>query len=137
MMHAVESQLQAVQYLKLVIDLPQVVLDHLLGGADFASYVLVLETLRDTPDDQHLFFAEAQLLLRSSALEGLGTVGLDDPVHTLLIEPGLASGDFADATHQQFGGDRTRQYPADASPQVVHRLLFVGTLGYEDQFRPA
>ena len=44
-MHAIQRQFQSVGDAKLVVDLAQVILDDLFGGAHFLGDIFVLETL--------------------------------------------------------------------------------------------
>ena len=57
-MDAVERQLQAVGNAQLVVDLAQIILDHLLGGADLLGDFLVAHALRHARDNQQFLVAE-------------------------------------------------------------------------------
>src|SRR5581483_791650 len=97
--HAVECEFEAVGDAEFVVNLTQVVLDDLLGSADFLGDVLVLHALGYAGNDLELFLAEARLVARSHKLGSLGAISLDDPVHAAIIEPCFAGMHFADAAN--------------------------------------
>src|SRR5579863_3961478 len=78
---AVERQLEPVAHAELVVDLAQVVLDHLLGGAELEGDLLVALALRDAGNDRHLLRREPRLVLRAHQRGGLSAISLDYPVH--------------------------------------------------------
>jgi len=71
-MHAIEREFQPIGDAELIVDFPQVVLDHLLRGANFLSDILVFQSLGNTADDHHLLLAESELVLGRSPLFCLG-----------------------------------------------------------------
>ncbi len=58
MVQAIKRKLEAIGNTKLVIDLAQIVLDHLLGGTELISNFLIALALRNAGDDGQLFRAK-------------------------------------------------------------------------------
>jgi len=114
-MQAVECQFEAVRDAELVIDLSQIVLDDLLGGAQLERDFLVPLALGNAGDDRHLFWRQAWLAARAHQCSGLRPVRVDHPVHRLIVDPGLAGGDSAHAADQQIGRDGARDDAAHAA----------------------
>src|SRR6185437_15942548 len=94
-MDAIERELKPVGDAELVIDLPEIILDHLLGSANFGGNFLVAHSLGDTGDDEQLLVRELGLRTRRGELCGLRTICLNYPVDALIVQPGLAGGDLA------------------------------------------
>ena len=103
MVQAVERQFQPVGYAQLVVYLAQVVLDHLFGGADLVGDLLVPHAARDAADDGQLFLGEFGQDARAGERTGLRAIGLDHPTDGLVVDPGLAVGDLANAFDQRSG----------------------------------
>lgn len=100
---AVQGKLQAIGDAELVVDLAEVVLDDLFGGADLVRDLFVAHAAGDAADDGQFLLGELGLDFRIGEAGGLGTVGFDDPADGLVVDPGLAFGDLADAFDEEIG----------------------------------
>ena len=86
-----------------------------------------------------------QLMMASSFLESLGwtlrvgqpgglrAIGLDDPADGLVVDPGFAIGDLADAFDEQVGRDGARHDAAHAAAVEFDDVGFVGLDDLDDQ----
>jgi len=126
---AVESELQAVGDTELVVDLAEVVLDDLLGGADLVSDFFVAHAAGDAADDGKLLFGELGLNLGVGEAGGLGAVGFDDPADGLVVDPCLAFGDLADTLNEEVRRDGARD---DATDAAAVEFDGVGLVGFAD-----
>lgn len=126
---AIESQLETIGDAELVVDLAQVVLDDLLGGADLVGDLFVAHAAGDAADDGQLLFGELGLDFGVGEAGGLGAVGFDDPADGLVVDPGLALGDLADAFDEEIGGDGAGHDSANAA---AVELDGVGLVGFGD-----
>jgi hypothetical protein len=133
MVETVQGELQAVGDAELVVDLAQVVLDDLFGGADLISDFLVAHAAGDATDDGQLLLRELGLDLGIGEIGGLGAVGLDDPTDGLIVDPGLAFGDLADTLDKEVGGDGARDNATDAAAVELDGVGFVGFADLDDQ----
>ena len=123
---AIEGQLQPVADAQLVVDLAQIILDHLLGGSQLVGNLLVALALGDAGDDGHLLGRELGLDARVDQGGGLGAISLDDPADRLIVDPGFAGRDAAHAAHQQVGRDGAADDAANAAAVQLDGLVFVG-----------
>ncbi len=133
MVETVESQLETVGDAELVVDLAQVVLDNLFGGADLVGDLFVAHAAGDAADDGQLFFGELGLDLGVGEAGGLGAVGFDDPADGLVVDPGLTLGDLADAFDEQVGGDGAGHDSANAAAVELDGIGFVGLGDLDDE----
>ena len=131
---AVESEFETVGDAELVVDLAQVVLDDLLGGADLVSDFFVAHASGDAADDGQLLFGELGLDFGIGEAGGLGAIGLDDPADGLVVDPGLALGDLADAFDEEIGGDGAGDDTADAAAIELDGVGLVGLADLDDEF---
>jgi len=107
MIQAVQRQFQAVSDAQFVVNLPQVILHNLLGGAHAQRDFFILHALRDAGNNQRLFGRELYLGSRSRRTRTLIAVCLHDPMDALAVEPRLAGDHLPQAFHQQLGFDFT------------------------------
>jgi hypothetical protein len=126
---AVEGELETVGDAELVVDLAQVVLDDLFGGADLVGDLFVAHAAGDAADDGELFFGELGLDFGVSEGGGLGAIGFDDPADGLIVDPGLAFGDLSDAFDEKVGRDGAGD---DATDTATVELDGVGLVGFSD-----
>src|SRR5208337_5651316 len=68
---AIEGQLKAVRDTELVVDLAQIILDHLLCGSQLKCNLLVTLSLGDAGDDCHFLGRQAGLAARAYQRRGL------------------------------------------------------------------
>jgi hypothetical protein len=129
----VEGQFQTVGDSELVVDLAQVVLDDLFGGADLVGDLFVAHAAGDAADDRELFLGELGLDLGVGEAGGLRTVGFDDPANGLIVDPGFAVGDLAHALDQQIGGDGARDDAPDAAAVEFYGVGLVGLGDLDDE----
>ena len=128
MVQAIERQLKPVGDAELVVDLAQIILDHLLCRAELVGNFFIALALRDAGDDRHFFRRKPRLALRAGQRGCLRAIGLDDPVHRLVIDPGLSLRDLADAFDQQIRRDRPGNDAANAATVELDRVLLVGVI---------
>ena len=63
----------------------------------------------------------------------LGTVGFDNPVHRLVVDPGLSGSDAPHAAYQQIRRDRPGDDAANAAAIEFHCLVLVSGLGLHNE----
>src|ERR1700721_459560 len=132
-MEAVKSELKAVADAELVVNFAEIVLDNLLGGAELVGDLLVALALGDAGDDGHLLGRETGLAARVYKRGSLGAIGLNDPVYGLVIDPGFAFGDTANAADEQVWRDGTGNDAPDAAAIELHGMVFVGNRRLNNQ----
>src|ERR1700733_9101714 len=113
---AIKREFKPVRDAKLVIDLAQVILDDLLGGAQLESNLLISLALRDAGDDRHFLRRKAGLIAGADERSRLGAIGIDHPIDRLIIDPSFTGADAAHAAHEQVRRYGTGYDAADAAP---------------------
>src|SRR4029077_13250055 len=119
---------------ELVVNLAQIILHHLFGGAYAQGNFLVLHALGYAGNDQGLFGRELNFRTASSRAAGLVAECAQDPANTLPVQPGLAMRDFAQALDEGFrlhfaGNDSVR-----TAAEQFQRQLLVGLVRHDHQF---
>ena len=127
-MNREKRELEAIGDADLVIDVPEVVLNHLLGSSKLRRNFFVLESLNDEGNDAQLFGSEA-----------IANAGADDVVlggfggGSGVLHPGFAARDFAYAFNQRRAAHVAEDYAADAELQVLRAV--VAAFDDDDQAR--
>src|SRR5450756_839404 len=123
MMQAVEGQLQPIRDAKLVVDLTQVILDHLLSGTNLIGNFLIAHPTSDAADDGKFFPGELRLNLRIGESRRLSTICLNNTTDRLVIDPGFAICNLPNTLHQQIWCDGTRNHPSHPATVKLHGCL--------------
>jgi len=120
MMQAVERQFQAIGNAELVIHLPQIVFDDLLSRTKLVGNFLVALALGNAGDDGQLFRGKTRLGSRAGQRSRLRTIGLNNPVDRLVVDPGFPGCDLTHAFYQQVRRDRPGNDAPDTAAVKLH-----------------
>ena len=100
MAQAIEREFQTIGNAEFVIDFAQIILYYLFGGSYANGNFFVLHALRDARNDQRFLGRELNFRARSRGPQVVAAKGFHDPMNRLVLEPGFAGGDFAQAVDQ-------------------------------------
>ena len=113
-----QRKLKTIGDTDLVVDIAQIVLDHLLGGAEFGGDFLVLITLHDQGND-------TQFLLRE-AVDDAGTdhvVLADFDGNGIVLDPGVTARNGAHAIEQVRSGHVAEDNTVSTGAEIAGRIF--------------
>src|SRR5690349_15658253 len=113
-----EREFKTVRHADLIVDVAQIVLDDLLGGAKLVGDFLVLITLDDERDDLELLRSQAIAHTRADEVVLLNLLG-----DVRAFGAGLAMGNFAHAREKSLAGDAAEDDAVDTLRQQLTGIL--------------